>query len=271
MKVVDIQGIFGGRLTKDVKEVKKCEECGEDYEIYDMYLDGEYKSTSNDCFQCRLRKEDDKIVKEALKKREERKFIAYQKLSVEPFELQGESFDTYEPKNKTQEAGFNLTMQFLNDEIRQTTLFFQGDTGLGKTHLSYSVYKHYKEQNKESALFFDLPSLLSTIRGTYNGSSDLTQDRIMDLISKSGLFVLDDIGAEYVKPDASGYESWAADILFQIVNSRQGKKSIYTTNFSSEHLSKKYGMMSKRILSRLMSNAKIIKLDGQDHRLKGLD
>lgn len=271
MKTVDIHGLFGGRLKKDVKEVKKCEECGEDYEVYDLYFDGEYKLTGDGCYPCEQRKEDNKIVREVLKKREERQFIAFQRLSVEPFELQGENFDTYEPKNETQQAGLKLTKQFLNDELRQTTLFFQGDTGLGKTHLSYSVYKHYKDENKEPTLFIDLPSLLSTIRGTYGGNGDLTQERIMEYISRAGLFVLDDIGAEYVKPDANGYESWAADILFQVVNSRQGKKNIYTTNFSSKHLTQKYGMMSKRIISRLMSNARIIKLDGQDHRLKGLD
>lgn len=271
MKTVDIHGIFDGRVKKDVKDIKKCEGCGEDYEIYDLYVDGKYKLTGNSCYPCEQRREDNRIVREVLKKREERQFIAYQKLSVEPFELQDENFDTYEPTNQTQQAGLDLTKKFKNDELKQKTLFFQGDTGLGKTHLSYSVYKHYKDKNKEPAFFIDLPSLLSTIRGTYSGNSDLTQDRIMKLISEAGLFVLDDIGAEYVKPDANGYESWAADILFQVVNNRQGKKNIYTTNFSSKHLTQKYGMMSKRIISRMMSNARIIKLDGQDHRLKGLD
>ena len=91
----------------------------------------------------------------------------------------------------------------------------------------------------------------------------------MRLINDVELLVLDDIGAEYVKSE-NGMESWVTDILYQIVNSRQEKLNVYTTNYTGKELQKKYGAMSGRIISRMMSNSKIIKLDGSDHRLKNL-
>src|SRR5699024_7638001 len=106
---------------------------------------------------------------------------------------------------------------------------------------------------------------------TYSSHSDMTQDKIMQLIKDCELLVLDDIGDEYVKPDASGIESWAAHIHFHIVNARHSMKNIYITNLIAKYLNQKYGMMSKRILSRLMNNAKVIKMEGKDHRLEGLD
>lgn len=265
-----IQDMFGGWNKRNI-EIKVCDACEKEFEIYDLYANDEFKgrTESDICFKCKMKKEDEAVVRQVLQRKEERKNIRYERLSVLPFDLEGASLESYVPKNETQAAALTEVKKYASGELEKNTLFFQGDTGIGKTHLSYSVYQIYKNDNK-SAIFIDLPSLLSSIRETYNRDSATTQDQIMKLVIDCELLVLDDIGAEYVKPDTSGFESWAADILFQIANARQGKKNIYTTNFSSKYLNQKYGMMSKRILSRLMSDAKIIKMEGKDHRLEGL-
>lgn len=256
-------------------EIKPCIECGKDNEHYDLYLAGEFKSriSSEICFQCMKEKEDKQMKLEAYESRINARVSKAKNYSVIPFELEDVSFDDYKPENQTQQVAYDVSLNFAKGELDKTTLFFQGDTGLGKSHLSYCIHQHFINDRKAS-IFIDLPSLLSDIRSTYANRNDYrhrTQDDIMNALKEVELLVLDDIGAEYVKPDANGYESWAADILFQIANNRQGKKNIYTTNFSSKDLTRKYGMMSKRIISRLMSNAKVIKVEGSDYRLKGLD
>lgn len=267
------------RSTKDMKDfyrkenivVKHCEECGNDYEEYDLYIQNKHKGRMTDCNHCIQERERKKMEEEQSRLLKRQQCHDYHKLSEIPFELKGSDFDSYEPNNETQKKAKELTIKFANGELEKTTLFFQGDTGLGKSHLSYCVYKKYADKY-ERATFIDLPSFLNKIRNSFGYSdSAQNQEKMMSIMKTADLLVLDDIGAEYVKPDANGYESWAADILFQIVNSRLGKKTIYTTNFTSKHLTKKYGMMSKRIISRMMSNAQVIKVDGEDHRLRGLD
>lgn len=261
-------------LNKQNIKISYCAKCGEENEHYDLYIAGEFKTRVNDdvCFDCKRKKEDEQIRKEAYESRINARVAKAKNYSVIPFELENVSFEDYKPENETQQEAYDHSLYFAMGESSNKTLFFQGDTGLGKSHLSYCIHQQFINDRKAS-IFIDLPSLLAEIRNTYANRNDWrarTQDDIMNALSEVELLVLDDIGAEYVKPDANGFESWAADILFQIVNSRQGKKNIYTTNFSSKLLTKKYGMMSKRIISRLMSNAKVIQFEGKDHRLKGL-
>jgi len=266
-----IKEIFAGWEKRNIITAI-CSECGEQFENYDLYGNGEFKANIDDdvCPTCKKNKEEAEMVRQIMERREERKYIKFDRFSILPVELVHASLDNYVPKNESQTDAVETINQFVSGEHEKTTMFFQGDTGLGKTHLSMATYKRFKD-NGHSAVFIDLPSLLASIRNTYSGHSDMTQDKIMQLIKDCELLVLDDIGAEYVKPDASGFESWAADILFQIVNARQSMKNIYTTNFTAKYLNQKYGMMSKRILSRLMNNAKVIKMEGKDHRLEGLD
>lgn len=269
--------IIGTEIPELIKNRMKiigtetCSDCNKEYRIIELTDDkGNLKSVSNDCPHCRIERENREFARQAYERRQFLMIEKFHKHSEIPFELEGSTFDDYVPQNQTQQNAKRISQLFANNEYEKTTLFFQGDTGLGKSHLSYCVYQEFADKDG-GAIFVDLPSLLANIRNTFNKNTSKTQEEIMKAISDCELLVLDDIGAEYVKPDANGYESWAADILFQIANARQGKKNIYTTNFTSKHLTKKYGMMSKRIISRLMSNAKVIKVEGDDHRLKGLE
>lgn len=266
-----VKKLFGDIEKRNIVQAT-CLECNASFENYDLYKNGELITNVNDdiCATCKRKIEDAEMVRNIMKQREERKYIKYYQFSVLPTDLDHAALDNYIPKTESQNDALKTIEEFISGSHEKTTMFFQGDTGVGKTHLSVSVFKEF-EKNRKPAIFIDLPSLLASIRDTYSGRSDMTQDRIMQLIKDCELFVLDDIGAEYVKSDASGFESWTADILFQIVNARQGKQNIYTTNFKSKYLNEKYGMMSKRIISRLMNNAKVIKVDGKDHRLEGLD
>jgi DNA replication protein DnaC len=264
------KSIINSLINEKVLRTEICDKCDEEFNVVELWFNGEKKATIDYCRECDRREREEELQERVRKDYEKHLRRKYDWLSVIPFETKNATFGNFYPKNDSQEKALKVTDLFVKEEINQTTLFFQGDTGLGKTHLSHAVYQKFIER-LQSSIFIDFPSLLAEIRGTYSKDSNHSQERIMNSIKECELLVLDDIGAEYVKPDANGYESWAADILFQIANARQGKKNIYTTNFTSKHLTKKYGMMSKRIISRLMSNAKVIKVEGEDHRLKGLE
>lgn len=256
-------------VKQKVLGTRHCEKCGQEYEIKEISLPGR-KIVATECMRCKIQEENRELAEQALLAKKRLELEQYKKISRIPLELNQANFKNYHPNNPSQKEALRVAQNFAIGNLNETTLFFQGDTGLGKSHLSHAVFEVFSK-NEKTAIFVDMPSLLSQIRGTYSKKSDLSQEKIMKLIESCELLVLDDIGAEYVKPDENGFESWAADILFQIVNLRQRKMTIYTTNFSSKQLAEKYGMMSKRIISRMMNNAKILKMDGKDYRLRGLD
>jgi DNA replication protein DnaC len=142
-------------------------------------------------------------------------------------------------------------------------LLLKGSYGLGKSHLSHSIAKHLKDQGKK-VIFIDTPSLLRMIRQSFKDSS-FSESDVYRLCAEADLLILDDIGAEYVKQE-NGKESWASEILFQIITSRLDKPKVFTTNLSSKELSSKYGTHGGRIVSRMMKGTRLIEMEGKDFR-----
>lgn len=250
-------------LIKSIKLIgeRKCEECGSTVPIYER--DNKKVSHCLNCDNQRIKHDMEQFAKDREKKAINRLIEKYEVLPY-PKPV---TFNDYQPQTEMQRQAKEIVMSF--STLEETTLFFQSKPGRGKTHLSYCLAIEFKKQGKD-VLFVDMPSLMSTLRSSYNYKSDFSQEELMRLIKDVDLFVLDDVGAEYAKSD-DGMESWVTDVLYQIVNSRQEKMNIYTTNYSGKELQKKYGAMSGRIVSRMMSNSRVIKLDGDDHRLKGLN
>lgn len=257
------------KMGIEVVDEVDCEDCGKKYEV--TKRKNTEMEPSYACPHCLVEKENDEIDRRMREMKSRQKIRESDYYSEIPFEIREKTFDDYKPSTDLQRLAKDTAMKFVDDEIAESSLVFQGDTGIGKTHLSYCIKRGFNAKGK-SVVMIDSPSLFAKIKNSFGKKdSDQFQEKMMTELRICDLLILDDIGAEYVKPDANGYESWAADIIFQIVNSRLGKQSIYTTNYTSKDLSKKYGMLSKRIISRMMSKAKVIKVDGEDQRLKGFE
>ncbi|MDY0394755.1 ATP-binding protein [Virgibacillus halophilus] len=112
------------------------------------------------------------------------------------------------------------------------------------------------EQGKE-CLFLSLPKLLTKIKETYNNKG-VTEDELLEVIKRVDLLVLDDLGAEH-------NTDWAISKVFEILDDRSGKATIYTTNLNSEQLRERF---NERNFSRLLENTKVIVMNGEDYRRK---
>lgn len=196
----------------------------------------------------------------------------FQQYSLIPSDLNKASFETYIPANDSQKDALKKAQWYGNnfktiiESHEWNSLLFQGEYGLGKSHLSYSIANAVKEQGYK-VVFIDTPSLLRLIRESFSNKS-FSESDIHKVCAGVDLLVLDDIGAEYVKMK-NGEESWAVDVLFQLIGSRVDKPKIFTTNYDSKGLSAKYGQHGGRIVSRMMKGTKPIKLVGEDYRTKG--
>nr|WP_212116693.1 ATP-binding protein [Niallia circulans] len=191
--------------------------------------------------------------------------------SLVPSDSENAVFDTYEPKNLTQEDAYFKAKWYaenfhkLISDKEFNSLLFQGSYGIGKSHLSHAIAMSVKEKQYK-VIFADTPMLMKKIQSTYGSFKD-SEITIFESIAKADLFILDDLGAEYVK-SKNGEESWAVDTLFSIIGSRVDKPNIFTTNYDSEGLKNKYGVHGGRIVSRMMKGTKAIKMTGDDYRVK---
>ena len=168
--------------------------------------------------------------------------------------LQNATLENYNPTTAELAKAKQQITEYINNYDGTGNLLLHGNYGTGKSHLSISVTKKLMEKGY-SCLFLSLPKLFTKIRDTYN-DSNITEDKLLEYIQQVDLLVLDDLGAEQKT-------EWAISKLFEVMDSRAGKSTIYTTNLSSAELR---NHMNERNFSRLMENTKVIIMNGPDYR-----
>lgn len=160
---------------------------------------------------------------------------------------------------ETAKRAVNECQLFIKDfDHKPKNLFFYGDTGVGKTFLSNCVAKELLEQGKSVIYFtaFQLFDILS--KGVFERDADAiaAHQNIFDC----DLLIIDDLGTEFAN-------SFTTSQLFLCVNERilRQKSTIISTNLDMNQIVDIY---SERTLSRIISNYSIIKLFGDDIRIK---
>ena len=148
---------------------------------------------------------------------------------------------------------------FIDDfDNKPKNLLFFGDTGVGKTFLSNCVAKELLEKGKSVIYFtaFQLFDILS--KGVFSKDADAiaAHQNIFDC----DLLIIDDLGTEFAN-------SFTTSHLFLCVNERilRQKSTIISTNLNMQQM---LDMYSERTLSRISSNYTVIKLFGDDIRIK---
>lgn len=281
-----MKSIKDSNILKDagIKNIgsRRCEKCKNEVPIYER--NGEQYSVCLNCDTSNLVKQQMDGY-EPLKRRElanKAKTISYI-----PDELMDVTFDDYIPKTESQTKAMQIVKGMIAGEHKSVVL--QGDPGTGKSHLFRCAKRELesqkvswieknwqgedvKHQVNKIVIFAKVPELMKLIQSTYNGRTSLTEDTILDTLNKADVLILDELAGERSKADANGFETWSGDVIYQILDQRQGKNNLYNLNYSSAEVKRKYGEThGKRILSRMSQGAKILKVDGPDHRMKGLD
>lgn len=207
--------------------------------------------------------------KELLEKKEEeysrrmtfkhQKRITYDRLSkdslISDLTIKEASFQTYETDNeesvRNKQAARQIAGRYLNGEVFNTLL--TGNAGAGKSHLAMSIAKAVNENSDpwRSVLFLSIDEWLLWIRSTYSDNNLSTDDEksILDKTAANDLLVLDDLGAETgfigTKKKASDFTQ---KMLYGLMNRRQDKSTIITTNLNSDQIS---AMYDHKVISRL--------------------
>lgn len=162
------------------------------------------------------------------------------------------------------------------------TYVFAGGTGRGKSHISMAILDLVnKESYKETirgdrktplkCVYISIPKLITLINETHNmnwaekESYKYTDAKMKDLIATSDLVVLDDIGAEVGSLNNGQLKATSSQtrLLTELLNSRQGKSTIVSTNLSQNAIKNVY---DERVDSRINKNVVGLVFDTYDKR-----
>ena len=137
-------------------------------------------------------------------------------------------------------------------------LFLYGDTGVGKTFLSNCIAKELIDKS-HSVIYFSAHELFDTLAKSRFGN-DESADEMNEHIFDCDLLIIDDLGTELAN-------SFTVSQLFLCINERilRRKSTIISTNLSLESIVNTY---SERTFSRITSNYTMLKLTGDDIRIK---
>lgn len=152
-------------------------------------------------------------------------------------------------------------------------MILSGKSGVGKSHLAMSTAWEVLERSNydKRCLFISYAELLEQLKFAMNDEQARKEitGSLMAEIKSADLVVLDDLGAELgVKGNDS--TNFNNDTLNRIVEARQNKATVFTTNLTGKKMSQAYG---ERILSRIMSNSQgfVMKIEGtSDKRVAGI-
>lgn len=137
-------------------------------------------------------------------------------------------------------------------------LVLSGNPGCGKTELAeillHSVGGTYRTTNwatletEWSAVRYAEPVLLDDIKASYGHDDGPRQ--ILDKCLSARLLILDDIGAGYVRENSA---EWYDSLLWRLLDGRQHKKTLITTNLRSEELRQRVGYRCADRLKEMMA------------------
>ena len=188
--------------------------------------------------------------------------------------LQEENFDTFslsyysanhiDPKTGTSslsnmQKAYTAARDFVDTFGREfRNLFLYGDTGVGKTFLSNCIAKELIDRS-HSVIYLSSFELFDTLAKSKFGKAE-TANQMNEHIFDCDLLIIDDLGTELAN-------SFTVSQLFLCLNERllRRKSTIISTNLSLESLVDIY---SERTFSRITSNYTMLKLTGDDIRIK---
>ncbi|MGN0291664.1 MAG: ATP-binding protein, partial [Lachnospiraceae bacterium] len=160
---------------------------------------------------------------------------------------------------ETAEIAVAECKRFIADFDKEfSNLFLYGDTGVGKTFLSNCVAKELLD-NGHSVIYFTSFELFHIFeKNVFERDRDMKES--YQNIFDCDLLIIDDLGTELSN-------SFTVSQLFLCLNERilRKKSTIISTNLGLNQLADIY---SERTFSRISSNYTMIKLFGDDIRIK---
>jgi DNA replication protein DnaC len=138
-------------------------------------------------------------------------------------------------------------------------LLIMGSTGTGKTHIAKTIAKTAKSKGLNVACI-EAVELFNLLKKTFG--HERHNEMFFEEFKSFDLVVIDDVGLETKKMNEV---SWSVTEWTKLINSREGKATVFTTNFDDLSLP---DVIGARAFSRMYMNTKFIDLFTDDYRKK---
>ncbi|CYW89140.1 TPA: ATP-binding protein [Streptococcus suis] len=181
--------------------------------------------------------------------------------STVPEELREATFENF----KAETAEEKQMLEFARGQVEKYkqgmtgNTLITGQTGIGKSHLSFAMAKALNEYFKEigepkSVLFVSLTEIIKQIKNgwNYGKGANLTEFDAVEQLTKVDFLILDDLGAK--NATIAPKSDWEQDFLFDILNNRE--TTIINTNLNSQEIKTVYNARNaSRIFKGLEGNS----------------
>jgi DNA replication protein DnaC len=171
-------------------------------------------------------------------------------------------FKNYESTNKATEKALKDAKEYIRKMLKgdmMINLLLMGSTGTGKSHLAKAIAKTAKEKGLKVA-YIEAVELFNLIKTTFG--HERHNEMLYNDYKSFDLVVIDDVGLETKK---QGEVTWSVTEWTKLINAREGKATVFTTNFDDAALAEVVG---QRAFSRMYTNTKFIDLFTDDYRKK---
>ncbi|WP_312242447.1 DNA replication protein DnaC [Pantoea sp.] len=169
------------------------------------------------------------------------------------------SFDNYHAENEGQRRALAAARKYAEEfEGSIASFVFSGRPGTGKNHLAAAIGNDLILRGK-SVLIVTVADLMSNMKGTFSGGSDITEERLLHDLSSVDLLVIDEIGMQ----SESRYEKV---IINQIVDRRSSSKRP-TGMLSNLDPAGMNALLGERVMDRMrLGNSMWIRFDWESYR-----
>ncbi|MBK4765026.1 MAG: DNA replication protein DnaC [Pantoea sp. Brub] len=169
------------------------------------------------------------------------------------------SFDNYRIENEGQKKAVKLARLY-SDEFDNSiaSFIFSGKPGTGKNHLASAICNDLILKGKD-VLITTVADLMSNMKATFNGTSNLTEEYLIKNLSNLDLLIIDEIGMQ----SESKYEKM---IINQIVDRRSSSKRPTGMLSNLDHANMS-SLLGERVMDRMrIGNSLWVCFDWESYR-----
>ncbi|RYM06906.1 primosomal protein DnaI [Sporolactobacillus sp. THM7-7] len=189
-----------------------------------------------------------------------------------PKDILQATFETIDKLDPGRQKAIKAAVDFVRDYLKnpETTrgLYLCGSFGVGKTYLMGAIMHRLAERRHIASLIVYTPDFFREIKGAIQ---DHSVDRKLEVLKKTPVLILDDIGAETMTP-------WIRDeVLGSVLQYRMMEHlpTLYTSNFDYDELQDHFsysqksgveGVKAGRLMERIRHFTTLIKMQGPNRR-----
>ncbi|MFT8363253.1 MAG: primosomal protein DnaI [Sporolactobacillus sp.] len=179
------------------------------------------------------------------------------------------TIDTAEPSRQMAlKAAGEFVTNYLTDSQTVKGLYLCGEFGVGKTYLMGAIMHALAEKRHIASLIVYVPDFFHEIKSAIQDNS---VDQKLDVLKKTPVLILDDIGAETITP-------WIRDeVLGSILQYRMMEHlpTLYTSNFNYDELEEHFTYSQKsgaetvkagRLMERIRHFTQFVQMGGANRR-----